>query len=114
MTLEAHCQAGLAALKADFEAFEIVKTRVGVTCRNMETRSMFNLAPVRQLVEFCEAADWVCTKDVSDFCVKSMSRVTCSQLVEDGFNRQRRAQYRSMNTARVQAARTHCYLLVHP
>lgn len=56
---------------------------------DLAKRSPFNLVCYEQLVEMCKLSSWKVSDELAAFVDASSRRILGSQLVEDGFNRQK-------------------------
>jgi hypothetical protein len=63
-------------------------------------RNHLRLPPAVQLIAMLKAATWVVTPDIVDFVTRASSRISASQALEDGFNRQK-AKVKRSATARI-------------
>lgn len=55
-------------------------------------RSPFNTMPLMQLVKCCQAENWQCTERLAAFAKEREQVIRGSQVVEDGFQRERRQE----------------------
>lgn len=72
----------------------LVLCDIGTTVASrLRSRSIFELAPVRQLVCALEATAWHCTGPLFSFLSDYHARLLGTQIVEDGFRSQRGAEH---------------------
>lgn len=88
----------MAKLRRDYSNFLRLKEVPGAACRRMQKRSIFNMTTVVQLVKVCEGEGWAVTDRLRQFVSRSARRITVTQLVEDGFNRERKEETRGINS----------------
>ena len=79
-------------LKADYHNFEWLKAAGGRSSVQMLRRSCFQTTSVQQLIEVMKSTDWVVTDEVKAFSLDLSRVILSSQIVEDGFNRERRSE----------------------
>jgi hypothetical protein len=79
-------------LRTDYSNFRKLEQDGRLCLSLMCKRSSFQTASVMQLVGIMKSTDWEVTPAVRDFSRKISSIILSSQIVEDGFNRERRAE----------------------
>ena len=79
-------------LKADYHNFEWLKAAGGRSSVQMLRRSCFQTPSVQVLVEDMESTDWVVADEVKAFSLDLSRVILSSQIVGDGFNRERRSE----------------------
>lgn len=71
---------------------------------HIANRSLFNLVIYEQLVEICKQNDWTVTPAVRQWVRNHNKRIIATQVVEDGFNRQKSCHKYKNRRARVETA----------
>lgn len=91
-------------LKKDYENFTRLKDEFGEATRGAAAevlaRHPFNLVPCQQLIAIARQSNWELTDEFAEWLKTRFARISQTQLVEDGFNREKRGAKRSQNRNR--------------
>ena len=80
-------------LKADYNNWKTCSEKSGYFCR--KGQSVFETAPVEQIIEIMKRRDWKDSPDMQAWTIRKYSSLIQTQLVEDGFQRERSKENKS-------------------
>ena len=86
-------------------AFEALKLRTDSVSRNMVRRSIFQLAPIQQLVSLCAESGWAPSEQLAQHCKNRVSSVLQSKCAEDIINKGRSLERPAPNQSQLPARR---------
>lgn len=86
-------------------AFKALKLRTDSVSRNMVRRSIFQLAPMQQLVSLCAESGWAPSEQLAQHCKNRVSSVLQSKCAEDIINKGRSLERPAPNQSQLPARR---------
>ena len=88
---------GMQMFKIDFDNFTKLRAMNDAVAKKLVARSPFQTLPVQQIANIFIDHNWQSNNEVRSFFKKKHSRLLGTQVVEDGFQRQRRAEASTYN-----------------